>query len=353
MSQSILKNEVSLKEAEDFIIACGNENPTMLLGEPGVGKTSMFNSIVKRTGYRGVYMNVPELDLGDVGVPMPNHETKTTRLYPNEAWGFHTKEPLVIFLDEFTKGAEAVKNILHPLINERRIGGDELHEKSIVVLTGNNSTDGIGDMLKAHSINRVTLVPVRKPTSDEWREWGAENGVAAEVLAWAKQYANAFASYLDPSQADNEYIFNPKRPQNSFVSPRSLFKASNIISNRHLITHNMLITALAGTIGSSAARDMVAYVTVADTLPTWEEIVNSPEKAKLPESPAAQCILAYSALQKVDRESVSKWFAYMKRASTELQSVFCLSGVKSDTKKDLLMSSKAFVDWMREKQYLF
>ena len=349
---TILKNEVTLNEAEDFIIACGNENPTMLLGEPGVGKTSMFNSIVKRTGYRGVYMNVPELDLGDVGVPMPNHETKTTRLYPNEAWGFHTKEPLVIFLDEFTKGADAVKNILHPLINERRIGGDELHEDSIVVITGNNSTDGVGDMLKAHSINRVTIVPVRKPTSDEWREWGAENGVCAEVLAWAKQYAQAFASYLDPSQSENDYIFNPKHPQKSFVSPRSLFKASNIVSKRNLMTQNMLTTALAGTIGNSAARDMAAYINVADTLPTWDDIVADPNKAKLPDSPAAQCILAYSALQRVDRESITKWFTYMKRASTELQSVFCLSGIKS-SKKDLLMSSKAFVDWMREKQYLF
>jgi hypothetical protein len=42
----------------------------------------------------------------------------------------------------------------------------------------------------------------------------------------------------------------------------------------------------------------------------------------------------------------------MKRASSELQSVFVLSGIKSK-KRDLLMSSKAFVDWATEKQYLF
>ena len=349
---SIIKFEANLQEVEDFIVACGNINPTMLMSEPGVGKTAMYKRIVERTGFRGVYMNVPELDLGDIGIPMPNHETKTTTLYPNEAWGFHTGEPLVIFMDEFPKGAEPVKNILHPLINEGRMGPYETHPDTIVVLTGNNSTDGVGDMLKAHSINRITVVSVSKPTSDEWRLWGAENGVAPEVLAWAKQYAEAFASYKDESQQDNEFIFNPKRPDQPFVSPRSLFKSSNIVKNRNVMTENMLKVALAGTIGKPAAASMASYIHVADTLPLWEEIVADPKTAKLPESPAAQCILAYSAIQRIDRESVTKWFEYMKRASSELQSVFVLSGIKSK-KRDLLMSSKAFVDWATEKQYLF
>ncbi|KAF2377259.1 hypothetical protein BSN82_17845, partial [Acinetobacter baylyi] len=60
--------------------------------------------------------------------------------------------------------------------------------------------------MKAHTRNRVTVMGVRKPTSDEWREWGAQNDIAPEVLAWAKQFSQAFASYLDPSQVDNPYI---------------------------------------------------------------------------------------------------------------------------------------------------
>jgi hypothetical protein len=194
---------------------------------------------------------------------------------------------------------------------------------------------------------------VRKPTSDEWVFWGTGNEVAPEVLAWAKQYAHAFASYTDPSQSDNPYIFNPKTPQKSFVSPRSLHRASFIIKKRGLITKNALEVALAGTIGESAARDMVAYVDVADSLPTWEDIMRDPSRANVPSSPAALCILAYAALQKIDRTSINKWFEYMQRTSTELQSVFCLSAVQSESKKDIVMSSKVFVDWMRAKSYLF
>jgi hypothetical protein len=353
MSAINLLSQVSLQEAEDAICAFGNTNPVHLVGEPGVGKTAMHDRICQRLGMKGVYMDVPNIELGEIGIPMPNHETKTTTLYPNEAWGFHTGEPLVFFLDEFTKGAEAVKNTLHPLLNERRMANFKLHPDSVVITAGNNSTDSVGDVMKSHSLNRITVMKVRKPTSDEWVEWGAANGVAPEVLAWAKQYAHAFASYTDPSQSDNPYIFNPKTPQKSFVSPRSLHRASFIIKKRDLITKNALEVGLAGTIGDSAARDMVAYVDVADSLPTWDDILKDPARANVPTSPAALCILAYAALQKIDRASINKWFEYMQRTSTELQSVFCLSAVKSKDKKDIVMSSKVFVDWMRAKSYLF
>lgn len=359
-----MNNDISLAEAEDAIMAFGNVNACHLVGEPGVGKTAMFERLVERTGFRGVFLDTPNLELGEIGIPMPDHTTKTTGLYPNEAWGFHTGEPLVVFIDEYTKPSSmAVQNMLHPLLNERRLSNFKLHKDSIVITTGNNTTDGVGDMLKAHSINRMTIMPVKKPHSgfnadssvddDSWGAWALRNDVAAEVIAWVKAYPHALASYKDATQAENPYIFNPKTPQKSFVSPRSLVRGSNIIKKREQITRNTLITGLAGTIGESAARDMVAYVEVADSLPTWEEVIADPKGAKLPSSPAALNIMAFGAMQRIDRGNISKWFEYLKRTPKELQSVFCLSTSKHPEKKQILMTSGAFIAWMRENQYLF
>jgi hypothetical protein len=349
-----MTTEVSLAEAEDAILAFGNQNAIHLVGEPGVGKTAMFERLVAKTGFKGIYIDTPNTELGDIGIPMPNHETKTTALYPNETWGFHLNQPLCIFIDEFTKPSSmAVQNMLHPLLNERRIGGFHLHKDSIVVTAGNNSTDGVGDMLKSHSLNRITVMQVRKPTADEWIEWGAEHGIAAEALAWVKAYPHALASYRDAGQGDNPYIFNPKTPQKSFVSPRSLHRASNILTKRHLVTRNALISGLTGSIGEAAARDMIAYVEVADSLPSWAEVIDNPKGAKLPTSPAALNIMAYGAMQRIDRGNIGAWFEYLKRTPKELQSVFCLSTSKHPEKKQILMTSGAFVTWMRENQYLF
>ena len=346
--------EVSLQEAEDLILSVGNQNAIHLVGEPGIGKTAMFEKIVAKTGYRGVYIDTPNTELGDIGIPMPNHETKTTSLYPNEFWGFHKYEPMVVFIDEFSKpSSQAVQNMLHPLLNERRIGGMKLHPDSIVVTAGNNISDGVGDMLKGHSISRITIVPIRKPTAEEYIDYGTSAGYAPELLAFVRQYPHVMASYKDPSQKDNMYIYNPKTPQVSYFCPRTGFRASNILKKRSSISRNALIAGLAGTIGESAARDLLAFVEVADALPSWEEIIKDPKGTRVPTNAAALCIMAYGAVQKIDRSNITAWFEYLKRTPKELQSVFCVTTSKNEDKKNILMTSSSFVNWMRENQYLF
>jgi hypothetical protein len=311
----------------------------------------MFDSIVARTGFKGIYIDVPNVELGELGIPIPNHETKTTNIYPNEQWGFHLGEPLVIFCDEYTKGHQAVKNMLHPMLNHpRMIMGTRLHEKTIVITAGNYSGDGVGDNMMAHSRNRISVINVRKPHAglnvdgsvdpNSWGEWALKNEIAPEILAWIRETPQALASYLDAGQGGNKYIFNPKEVQRSFVSPRSLARASNILKKRDMNTENAVICALEGTIGAPAARDLMAYVAVADSLPTWESIVKDPNNAIVPSSPAALCLLAFSAVQKVDRQTIGKFFEYLKRTPKELQSVFCLSGMKDDEKKKLFFTSQ-------------
>ena len=348
-----LDTQVSLREASDLIVSVGASNTFHLVGEPGVGKTAMHQSIADRLGMRAIYIDVPNTELGDLGIPMPDRETGTTKLYPNEHWGFHTDEPLCIMLDEFTKGASAVKNMLHPLLtNPRRISGLTLHKDSVVITAGNLTTDAVGDVMASHSRNRLSVLNVRKPTSEEWLSWGMDK-IAPVVLAWVREFPQVLGSYRDPSQSDNQYIYNPKFSQRSFVSPRSLELASNIVKNKNDYSTQALLCALEGTIGASGARDLYAFIDIADSLPTWDSIIDKPSEAIVPNNPAALCILAFGAVQRVQRDTIGKWFDYMKRTPKELQSVFCLTASKNEEKKRILFSSQAFVDWARANQYLF
>jgi hypothetical protein len=243
------------------------------------------------------------------------------------------------------------------------IMGIPLHKNDIVVTAGNYSGDGVGDTMMAHSRNRISVLTIKKPhagfnvdgsvDADSWGAWAIANDIVPEILAWVKQHPETLASYLDPSQEQNKYIFNPREAQKSFVSPRSLARASNILSKRDRVTDNAMVCALEGTIGASAARDLMSFVSVADSLPSWETILKDPNNAQVPQSPIALCMLAFSAVQKVERDSIGKFFTYLKRTPKELQSVFCLTGMKNDDKKKLFLTSQPFVDWMRENQYLF
>jgi hypothetical protein len=353
MNQIHLEQNVSLNEAADLIVACASGNTFHLVGEPGVGKTSMHRVIAERLNMKGIYIDVPNTELGDLGIPMPDRETRTTSLYPSEHWGFHLDEPLCIMLDEFTKGAPAVKNMLHPLLtNPRRIGGLTLHPSSVVLTAGNLTSDGVGDVMAAHSRNRLSVLNIRKPSAEEWINWGSDR-IAPVMLAWVHENPNCLASYLDAAQENNHLIYNPRHNQKSFVSPRSLELASNIIKARDKFSEGALICALQGTIGGTAAQQLSAFIALSDSLPLRKDIIDTPETARVPTDPAALCILAFGAVQWVDRSTIGKWFTYMKRAPKELQSIFCLTAAKNEEKKRILFSSQPFIDWARENQYLF
>lgn len=344
---------VTLKQAAALI----RTNPTLrflLQGEPGIGKSSLLETIADELGFEHAYIDVPNMDLGDIAMPVIDHDSKTTRYYPNARFKLHLNKPMVIMLDEFTKGAEPVKNMLHPMLEKKnpRLGDIPLNEQNIVFLTGNLSTDGVGDSLKAHSRNRLVPVTIQKPDAEQWIDWAINKGVAAEVIAWVSQYPHVMASYTDAAQADNPYIYNPKRNQLAFVSPRSLETASNIVKTRKQNDSDAVIAALTGALGESGARDMQAYIEFADQLPTWEDTIKEPKTTKVPTSPGACSIVVFGAISRIDKETITPFMEYLERFEPEWQAVFAINVAKTSSKQGIAFSCKAFANWVAKNQDL-
>ena len=353
MSEINFGKKVTLKQAAT-LIRTNPETRFMLRGEPGIGKSSLLESIASGLGYEHAYIDVPNMDLGDIAMPVIDHETRTTRYYPNARFKVHEGKPTVIMLDEFTKGADPVKNMLHPMLEKAnpRLGDIPLDKNTVVFLTGNLSTDGVGDALKSHSMNRLVSITVSKPTSDEWIEWAIGKGIEAEVIAWVNRFPHALASYTDGGQGDNPYIFNPKKPMTAFVSPRSLETASNIVRTRKENDADSVIAALTGAIGESAARDMQAYIEFSDQLPTWEATINSPKTTAIPTSPGACAIVVFGAIARVTKETITPFMEYLDRFDAEWQAVFAINIAKTASKQSIAFSCKAFADWVAKNQDL-
>ena len=353
MSEVNFGKTITLKQASNLI----RTNPTtrfLLRGEPGIGKSSLLESIANALGYDHAYIDVPNLDLGDIAMPVIDHETKTTRYYPNARFKLHEKKPIVIMLDEYTKGADPVKNMLHPMLEKAnpRLGDISLHEQNIVFMTGNLSTDGVGDSLKAHSMNRVVSVTIQKPDAEQWIEWAIGKSIEPEVIAWVNRFPQVLASYTDGGQADNPYIFNPKKPMTAFVSPRSLETASNIVKSRKENDPDSVIAALTGAIGESGARDMQAYIEFSDQLPTWEATIKDPKNTKIPTSAGACAIVVFGAIARVEKDTIDAFMEYLERFDAEWQAVFAINIAKSQAKQSIAFSAKAFTAWVAKNQDL-
>jgi hypothetical protein len=339
----------TIKELENLIPTIGETLTPIIQSEAGCGKTSLLKAIEKKLGnkYDYIYVDCPVKDMSDIAMTIPNHQTKTLDTYTGSLFKLDSDRPKVILLDEFMKSPKLCQIIYTRLMLERCVGDIPLPDGSIVFGTSNNQADGLGDTMLAHAGNRVCLVEMEKPQVDDWLVWATENGISPLIRAFVHTFPRVLASYRDSGQEDNPYIFNPKKPQLSFVSPRSLAKCSVIVDNKDKLGDNLTMCALAGTIGASASADMSAFLRLEKELPTFTEILEKPEITPIPESISAQLMLMFQAVDKIKQQSdLTSFMKYIKRIpSSEIQAIFFTMLMRNSKSVKIARGNKEIADW--------
>jgi hypothetical protein len=199
------------------------------------------------------------------------------------------------------------------------------------------------------------VIESTKPTWEQWIEWGINNGIDPTVLGWCRNNDKAFADFRDVQDPeDNDYVYHPRSTRTAFVTPRSLEAASDWMKVRDKFDDKTLTSLLIGTIGGSAAGDMMAFARLADQLPSIDSIKSDPSGALVPTSAGAVMMVVYKVLATLERDWVDQWMTYMLRLSKEAQGVFA-NGVRSKkyTKQSMVMTNKKFTQWAMDNNYLF
>jgi hypothetical protein len=305
--------------------------------------------------YDYIYVDCPVKDMSDIAMTIPNHNTKTLESYVGSLFKMNSNKPKVILLDEFMKSPKLLQVIFTRLMLERSVGDTPLPDGSIVFATSNNASDGVGDSMLAHAGNRVCIMRMAKPTVDEWLLWASDNKVNPLIRAWVNMFPRCLNSYTDGNQDDNPYIFNPSKSMLSFVSPRSLAKASVIVDNRDAIGDNATMVALAGTVGASAAGDMSAFLALERELPKFEDILDDPSSIKLPKDIAALLMLMFQAVDRLDtQDNLNKFMKFVGRIdSREVQAVFFTMMMRSKNGSRLARTNMEIAKWATENHTLF
>ena len=361
MSEISFGSKLSLKQAAQLIMAVP-ENRFLVRGEMGTGKSAMLDYFREHPAMSHYLIADPldaqTLDLGDTAMPVVDKERMVTNYAPNSRFkiseAIAANRPVVIMLDEFGKAMAPVQNMLHPLLEVRaRLGDLYLPEGSIVYATSNLAGESVGDTFKMHTINRMSVIEVAKPTAEQWIEWGVMTGkIDPVVLAFAAAFPQLFASFMDEGQNENPYIGNPRHVQVSFWSGRSGERASNIVRRRHMFDEASLVAGLKGTIGEAAARDMQAFIAYQDQLPSWKTIIDDPQHTMVPDSPGACSVLVFGAIQKVDSKSIDPFMDYMERFEPEWQAAFAINVAKNSAKQAVAFGSKKFAEWLLQNEDL-
>lgn len=348
---------VKIEELRKVIPTIGVELTPIVQSEPGCGKTTLLTMIEEDLGdkYEYVYVDCPVMDMSDIAMTIPNHTTKSLENYVGSIFKLDSNKPKVILLDEFMKAPKMLQVIFTRLMLERCVGDRKLPEGSIIFGTSNNQSDGVGDTMLAHAGNRVCIMEMSKPTAEEWIPWATDNGVHPLIRAWVHMFPRALHSYRNADEeAENPYIFNPKNPQLSYCSPRSLAKATIIMDNRETLGVNATLSALSGTIGASASADMSALMSTEQEIPLYDSILKNPTSVALPESISAQLMTMFMLVDKIDsHDNLDLVMKFIKRIpAEEMQTVFFTMMCKGKKSKKLAFANKTINEWMLDNQMM-
>lgn len=364
--------QLSFNEVLSVVKRVGHLRTVAVLGENGVGKTALFYAMKQDPQFADHIMVDPidgtQLDTGSVWIPDVDRDLGISRELPNERFGVNRanqrgvngSKPVVIFVDEFLKAPQFVKNMLAPVIYERRVGSYHLPEGSIVFIASNLSAEGLGDTLQAHLQSRIIPLHMRKPTAEEWvHNFAIPRGLHEAVIAYVLQHPHVMDSFLDYEPGgkyagrdlarENGLIFNPRVSKGAFASPRTLHAASDVLRTcEGVVSDQALEAALDGTIGMAASRGLGAFVRFGRDLCAFERVLADPDNAPISDNPSAQLLQVVQFVTRVtDRAGAEATSQYVLRMRAEMQSVF-INSITQSSKLALYVTVAAFTKMMAE-----
>lgn len=348
-----MNNMLSFTQVLNLIAAVGDKRTVIIEGENGIGKTALFHALKAHPKFANHIAVDPvdctQLSDGSVWMPDLDRENGISRELPNERFGVsktnqlgvNGAKPIMCFLDEIAKAPQFIKNVLAPIIYERRVGNYHMPEGSVVFCATNLAVEGLGDSIQAHLRNRLVFVKMRKPTASEWVTWAIDKGVNASVIAFVNNYPQVMDSFLDYEKGgkyegkeqpkDNGYIFNPRSMALAYATPRSLVAASDVLdAGDGVLDDETLEAALVGTIGATTAEALSSFVRFGRDICPLERVLKDPATAPLSDNPTAQLVQVFQFVSRVDkREDAEKIVEYVWRMKAEMQSIFCNSVAQS------------------------
>jgi hypothetical protein len=171
-----------------------------------------------------------------------------------------------------------------------------------------------------------------------------------------KDNPHVFADFRDVKDPnENQYIHHPQAVgRTQFCTPRSFHKLSKIFSKREHLDEHTLTSAAIGTIGAAAALDLMAFVKLANQLPSTESIKTDPLNATVPNSASAICMVVYRTLAGMDKEFVTPWLTYLNRLPAEAQGMFA-NGVMVDKyhAQKVVTTNAGWGKWCMANTHLF
>lgn len=313
--------------------------PIMLWGPMGIGKTELGDQIAENMKLPLIDWRTNLRDPVDArGIPMPDVKTRTTQwMRPDDLPFEGTKHPDagILRLDEINTGSPQMMNVCLQLVLERRVGEHKLKKGWRIIATGNRSKDkGTVNRMGLPLKNRFAHFEIA-PDADSFVAWGLKKGIDPRLLAFVRFTAKEGLLHMPPKDDDTH----------AFPTPRQWVKAAKYLNQPRDI-RPVLIESLVGNIASSKLE---GFLRVYHELPSVEEVMKTPNKARVPTEPAARFAVSMMVAREATRKNIVPVIEYAKRLGREMEMHTIIDATTRDS--DLTHTS-AYGGWAVENQDL-
>lgn len=304
--------------------------PVFIWGAPGVGKSEVVAQVAHdaKLDLRDVRLSL--LDPVDLkGFPTVDPVKKLMRWLPPDF--LPTKGKGILFLDEMNSAPQSVQAAAFQLILNRRIGNYELPSGWAILAAGNRSGDrSVVHAMPSALANRFVHLDF-DVNHDDWNQWAIQNQIHSDIRAFLRFRSHLLHSFDSAS--------NPV----AFPSPRSWSFVNDIYQSNH--SADTEFELIKGTVGEGAAVEFVAFLRSTTDLPTVEQVLQAPLKAKMPANPSAKYAMVTALDGLANTANISNILAYIGRMPVEFQVVFVRSVIRRDRS---LIDTPAYRDWAIE-----
>lgn len=314
--------------------------PVMLHGSPGVGKSDIVRQIAKQRGIELIDLRLSQLDPVDLrGVPSVDtkkHITSwnTPSFLPTDGKG-------ILFLDEINSAAQATQAAAYQLVLDRKLGDYVMPPGWVIIAAGNRSTDrAIVNQMSTALRNRFTHLNY-EVNNDDWCDWALRNDIAVEVLGFIRfrpMLLNEFEQ-RNESKEEQERVRRLKDAQ-AFATPRSWEFLSKVVQQKP--SSDVEYELYTGIVGEGAAAEFMGYLKYYRDLPNLDALLMNPGAAKVPDEPATLYALATGLATKATQDNMERVVKYALRLPAEFQVLLMKDAIARDND---LTKTKSFNSW--------
>lgn len=331
---------INMVDARRMVIDCYEaDEPLMLIGKPGMGKTSMFESVCQEKELGFIDFRLTLRDPTEVGgMRVPDTKTGRLRHYIPDDLPDPTRHGMkgIMLFDEINVVSQLLQATAYGLIQERRNGSYRMAKGWVPMASGNNVSDrAAAQRLSAALANRFN-VQIVEPHLDSWlQQYGSEHvdmrGTA--FLRFRPMLFHVMPGEMiclpgeTPEQAAKK-ANAPKADDISFPSARSWTKAFKFIDKEPSYRRKIYN----GYVGALAADEFEAYWRIMERATTLDAILADPKTAKLPAPDDAGTCYAMSGMiaRAMNRKNMDRLMIYTERMEADYQVAIVIDATRQD-----------------------